>query len=184
VDAAESLDGSSTSHTHPPASTVSSYPALYTHQETTNTNGSNSLQHPPVKQQHLSPTNSLPRSSSESVMVASLQRSLVEREQTLGEVRARLQELHNHYSDLHAAYQLVSQSVESAAPKEFASQIGQLQTALAVAIDEKTSLQSQLRSATARLATLGEENQSLKVGLGFFKFRGFLNLEVFQNPLF
>ena len=49
------------------------------------------------------------------------------------------------------------------APPEYADQLAKLQTALSVAIEEKTSYQSQLRTATAKIQSLEADNKDMHV---------------------
>ncbi|KAI1715783.1 putative golgin subfamily A member 2-like protein 5 domain-containing protein [Ditylenchus destructor] len=100
--------------------------------------------------------------AAENAEIAYLRRSLQEKEQSLSETTSKLQLLHNHYSELYTAYNLVNQSLQSNASGNRNDQISQLQTALAVAIDEKTSLQSELRNLTSRVLELETENRSLQ----------------------
>ncbi|KAI6242160.1 hypothetical protein M3Y99_00256600 [Aphelenchoides fujianensis] len=97
------------------------------------------------------PTNS-------SVEVESLRTTLAEKEHHLGVVMGKLQALHGHYVELHKAYaELKQTAAANSANAEFSQQISQLQTALAIAVDEKTQLQAQLRSSNAHSKSLEAE---------------------------
>ncbi|KAI6232693.1 Golgin subfamily A member 2 [Aphelenchoides fujianensis] len=65
---------------------------------------------------------------------------------------------HGHYVELHKAYaELKQTAAANSANAEFSQQISQLQTALAIAVDEKTQLQAQLRSSNAHSKSLEAE---------------------------
>ncbi|KAI6180806.1 hypothetical protein M3Y98_00760700 [Aphelenchoides besseyi] len=80
--------------------------------------------------------------------VENLRVALNEKENQLGAVVAKLQALHGHYVELHKAYSETQRSTE---------QISQLQTALAIAVDEKTQLQTELRNSNAHSKSLEAE---------------------------
>ncbi|KAI6206615.1 hypothetical protein M3Y94_00932600 [Aphelenchoides besseyi] len=80
--------------------------------------------------------------------VENLRVALNEKENQLGVVMAKLQALHGHYVELHKAYAETQRSSE---------QISQLQTALAIAVDEKTQLQTELRNSNAHSKSLEAE---------------------------
>uniref|UniRef100_A0A915EJV4 Golgin subfamily A conserved domain-containing protein n=1 Tax=Ditylenchus dipsaci TaxID=166011 RepID=A0A915EJV4_9BILA len=98
--------------------------------------------------------------SSENAEIAYLRKTLSEKDQSLNETANKLQLLHTHYSELYETYNLVNQSVQSNSIG--GDQVSQLQTALAVAIEEKTGLQFELRDLSSKLASSETENRALK----------------------
>uniref|UniRef100_A0A914YGQ7 Uncharacterized protein n=1 Tax=Panagrolaimus superbus TaxID=310955 RepID=A0A914YGQ7_9BILA len=91
-----------------------------------------------------------------------LKKALDEKDQTYRDVVQKLQTLQTHYAELHTAYNLANQTLQSSTSPEFAEQITRLQGALSVAIEEKTSYQSELRAANNKLLTFETENKALK----------------------
>jgi chromosome segregation ATPase len=91
-----------------------------------------------------------------------LKKALDEKDKTYRDVVQKLQTLQTHYAELHTAYNLATQTLQSSTSPEFAEQITKLQGALSVAIEEKTSYQSELRAAAGKLSTLETENKTLK----------------------
>ncbi|KAK6021362.1 hypothetical protein OSTOST_12965, partial [Ostertagia ostertagi] len=78
------------------------------------------------------------------------------------QVSAQLEQLRMHYAQLHAAYSSMSNSaVHSDADK----QIQQLQSALAVLVEEKTSVQSELRNVKSDLEQEKILNESLSANM-------------------
>ncbi|KAE9551997.1 hypothetical protein FO519_004795 [Halicephalobus sp. NKZ332] len=94
-----------------------------------------------------------------------LRRTIEEKDKSLKDVFGKLQNLQTHYASLHGAYMTAVQANSNGAPPEFADQLAKLQTALSVAIEEKTSYQSQLRTANAKLQGLEADNKDMHVML-------------------
>ncbi|WKX93139.1 hypothetical protein Q1695_010851 [Nippostrongylus brasiliensis] len=78
------------------------------------------------------------------------------------QVSAQLEQLRGHYTQLHAAYSSLS---GSAVQSDSDRQIQQLQSALAVLVEEKTSVQSELRSVKSDLEQERILNESLAANL-------------------
>ena len=68
-----------------------------------------------------------------------------------------------HYAELHTAYNLANQTLQNSTSTEFADRITKLQTALSVAIEEKTAYQSELRASKGKLTVFESENKALQV---------------------
>uniref|UniRef100_A0AC34GLY8 Uncharacterized protein n=1 Tax=Panagrolaimus sp. ES5 TaxID=591445 RepID=A0AC34GLY8_9BILA len=100
--------------------------------------------------------------SNENQEVIFLKKALDEKDQSYREVVQKLQTLQTHYAELHTAYNLANQTLQSSTSPEFAEQITRLQGALSVAIEEKTSYQSELRAANSKLLAFENENKALK----------------------
>lgn len=76
---------------------------------------------------------------------------------------SKLQNLQTHYAELHAAYSTATQTSQNHAPKEYTDQISKLQTALSVAIEEKTVYQSDVRTLRTKMQALEADNKDMHV---------------------
>jgi chromosome segregation ATPase len=91
-----------------------------------------------------------------------LKKALDEKDKSYLDVVRKLQTLQTHYAELHTAYNLANQTLQSSTSPEFAEQLTKLQGALSVAIEEKTAYQSDLRLTKGKLSTLEAENKALQ----------------------
>ncbi|CAD5216938.1 unnamed protein product [Bursaphelenchus xylophilus] len=98
--------------------------------------------------------------------ITSLKAALAEKDKYLNETTTKLNSLHNHYVQIYEAYnKLVEQNSQQGRSEETNRQIVQLQTALAIAVQEKTALQTEVRNVKAHSKALDAE-------LEMFRHRG------------
>uniref|UniRef100_A0AC34QQI8 Golgin subfamily A conserved domain-containing protein n=1 Tax=Panagrolaimus sp. JU765 TaxID=591449 RepID=A0AC34QQI8_9BILA len=93
--------------------------------------------------------------------VGFLRKILEEKDKSLKDAHSKLQNLQTHYAELHAAYTSATQNLQNSTPAEYADQISKLQTALSVAIEEKTVYQSDLRTLRTKVQALEADNKDM-----------------------
>ncbi|CAD5212519.1 unnamed protein product [Bursaphelenchus okinawaensis] len=99
--------------------------------------------------------------------IANLKSSLAEKDKYIAETTTKLNSLHNHYVQIYEAYnKLVEPNSQSSNKSDDTNrQIVQLQTALTVAVQEKTALQTECRNVKAH-------SKAVEAELDMFRTRG------------
>uniref|UniRef100_A0A914I5A0 Golgin subfamily A conserved domain-containing protein n=1 Tax=Globodera rostochiensis TaxID=31243 RepID=A0A914I5A0_GLORO len=124
--------------------------------ETTGINHAELLLHDQLLDASIDKCHSLPKFVGiENDEIKSIRNALAHRQQELNESQSKLRDLHRHYVELHSAYNRLAGEHDQ--NKVGPEQLQHLRMALSIALDEKMSLQNELRELKSDSQKRGEE---------------------------